>query len=101
MKIYLQEWQIEIKKFSIIFNKYGKESIDENILKNIFKEFYILGKLKLNIKYNQIINQNMKKIILNKKTKKEYQNLIQKIFQKENKKIKGGFYGRKYFAIRE
>lgn len=104
LKIYLQEWQIEIKKFSIIFNKYGKESIDENILKNIFKEFYILGKLKLNIKYNQIINQNMKKIILNKKTKKEYQNLIEKMFQKENKKIKkikGGFYGRKYFAIRE
>lgn len=88
LKIYLQEWQMEMNKFSIIFNKYGNESIDEKILKNIFKDFYILGKLKLNTKYNQMINQNMKKITLNKKTKKEYQKLIQKIFQRENKNKK-------------
>ena len=99
LKIYLKEWQIDDNKVSIIFNKYGKDSIDEKILENIFKDFYILGKLNLNAKYNQIINKNMKKIILNKKIEKEYKEIIQKILKKENK-MKGEFYGRKCFNFR-
>lgn len=105
LKIYIQEWKIPIEKFSIIFNKYSKESIDEKILKNIFNDFYILGKLKLDIKYSKIINQNIKNINSYKKIKKEYKKIIKKIIKKENKKtifnkIKGGFYGRKYFTIK-
>ena len=47
------------------------------ILKNIFHDFNILGKLDFNDNYNLIINKNGKNI--NKKIAKEYLNINNKL----------------------
>ncbi len=76
LDIYINKWKIEKEKFNIIFNKININSIDDKILKTIFSDFNILGKLKININYNLIINKNIKNI--NKKIKNEYLKIIKK-----------------------
>lgn len=74
---YIYQLNIEKNKIKIIFNKYNKYSINYNILKNIFAEFNILGKINLNNKYNYFINKNIK--IIDKKIKEEYIKIIKNI----------------------
>ena len=74
-----------------LFNKFNKNSIDINILKIIFSEYNIIGKIDINNKYNLIINKNANKI--DKNIKKEYLKIIEKYLinrKKQNfiKKIK-------------
>lgn len=91
LKIYKEEWNIDNNKINILFNKFNKNSIDINILKIIFSEYNIIGKIDINNKYNLIINKNVNKI--DKNIKKEYLKIIEKyliIRKKQNfiKKIK-------------
>lgn len=90
LKIYKEEWNIDNNKINILFNKFNKNSIDINILKIIFSEYNIIGKIDINNKYNLIINKNANKI--DKNIKKEYLKIIEKylINRKKNfiKKIK-------------
>lgn len=91
LKIYKEEWNIDNNKINILFNKFNKNSIDINILKIIFSEYNIIGKIDINNKYNLIINKNANKI--DKNIKKEYLKIIEKYLinrKKENfiKKIK-------------
>ena len=60
LDIYLQQWKIEPNKIGILFNKVDAFSIEEGILKNIFSDFRILGKIKYQKKYNLFINTNAK-----------------------------------------
>lgn len=83
LKIYIENWKIEKNKISILFNKYNNYSIDYAILKNIFSEFNILGKIDLNDKYTEMINKN--KIELNKKIKNEYLKINNKIMTIKSK----------------
>lgn len=83
LNIYINEWNIPQKNFNILFNKYNKNSIDFKILKHIFSEFSILGKLSINSKYNLIINKNMDKK-LDKELQEEYYKIQKKLFQKIN-----------------
>ena len=69
---YINSFNIEINKFYIIFNKYNSESINKDLLKNIFSEFNIIGYLKYNKKYNKLINKNNKFNFSDKKIRKEY-----------------------------
>lgn len=69
---YINKLKINKNRFQIIFNKYNKESIDFNLLKNIFSEFNIIGYLKYNKKYNKLINKNNKFNFGDKKIRKEY-----------------------------
>ena len=46
----------------ILINNYNKNSIDEEIIKNIFKENKIIGKINYEIEYEKIINTNFKNI---------------------------------------
>ena len=69
---YISKYKINKNKFSILFNKYNNNSIDINLLKNIFSEFNILGYLKYSTTYNKLINKNNKYGLLDKKLKKEY-----------------------------
>ena len=90
-KIYKEEWNIDNNKINILFNKFNKNSIDINILKIIFSEYNIIGKIDINNKYNLIINKNANKI--DKNIKKEYLKIIEKYLinrKKQNfiKKIK-------------
>jgi hypothetical protein len=82
LNIYINNWKIKREKFNIIFNKININSIDEKILKNIFSDFKILGKLKINNNYNFIINKNIK--IISNKIKKEYLKIINKIQMEVN-----------------
>ena len=75
LKIYNEKWNINKNKIKILINKYNKNSIDENIIKNIFYKFKIIGKLKLNEKYNLIINKNY----LDNNIKKEYNKISKNI----------------------
>ena len=91
LKIYKEEWDLDNNKINILFNKFNKNSIDINILKIIFSEYNIIGKIDINNKYNLIINKNANK--RDKNIKKEYLKIIEKYLinrKKQNfiKKIK-------------
>ena len=71
--------KINSKKINIIFNKINKYSINKNIAKNIFKEFNIIGKIKLNNYCNYLINKNNNYKKENKKIIRQYLKIINKI----------------------
>lgn len=77
LEIYINNWKIKKEKISIIFNKYNKNSIDNNILKNLFLDFNILGQLKLDENYNYMINKNTNYI--SKELKEEYEKIKEKV----------------------
>ena len=82
LKIYTENWNIEKNKIKIIFNKYNKYSIKYEIIKKIFSKFKIIGKIKINEKYDLIINKNnLNYLITNNK------NPCKRIIRKINKKI--------------
>ena len=85
LKKYTEEYKISKDKFYIVFNKCTKNSIDESILRELFREYKVLGKIKLREYYDYIINNNKSR---------------QRKIQKEMKKIekRGGFGGK---SIRE
>jgi len=78
LRIYLEEWNIKTEKIKIIINKYTNCTIDETIIKNIFSEHEIIGKLQYYPQYQMITEKN---ILRNKKIKKEYENINEKIMQ--------------------
>ena len=88
LNIYTNEWNIDNKKIKILINKYNKNSIDNNIIKEIFSKYKLLGKIKFNSKYNILINKNYEKEILTNKIKKEYIRVSEKIFKLKNRRIK-------------
>jgi len=65
LEIYLNEWNVEKEKINIVFNKYNKNAIDEGILKEIFGDFNILGKIKFIQKFILIRNKCYEKITKN------------------------------------
>ena len=81
LDMYEQNWNIEKNKINIIINKYNRNSIDENIIKNIFPEYKIIGKIKLNKNYNILINKNFKTPFTKKCIKKEYKKINNKIMK--------------------
>lgn len=60
----------------ILINNYNKNSIDENIIKNIFKENKIIGKINYEIEYEKMTNTNFKNINF---LSKEYRNNLKRI----------------------
>lgn len=74
---YISRYLIEKEKIYILFNKYNKYSIDENLLKKIFFEFNSIGKIKFNNKYNLLLNGQVFMSI--KKLRKEYFKIYKKI----------------------
>lgn len=86
LEIYKKDWNIETSKINIIFNKCTNKSIDENLLREIFEEYNILGKIKLNDYYDSMINKNM--------TEKEK-------LKKEIEKIKNQINKEKYYGTNQ
>ena len=87
LKIYNKNWKINEEKIKLIINKYNEESVDEKIIKNIFSEYKILGKIKFNKKYNNLINKNFEENIYTKNIKKDYKKITEKIIKLKNKKL--------------
>lgn len=76
---YKQFLKIENKKIKLIINKNNKFSINKKIIKKILFNYKILGKIKNNNKYTYYINKNYKNIIFDRKIKKEYYKIINKL----------------------
>lgn len=76
-KIIEKNYNNNLKKTKIIINKNNKFSIDENIIKNIFNNLEIIGKIKYTDIYNLLINSNFENNIL----------LEEKMLKKETEKI--------------
>lgn len=76
LNIYINKWKIKKEKINIIFNKININSIDNKILKTLFSDFNILEKIKLNNKFDLIINNNLK--IIDKKIKNKFEKIIEK-----------------------
>ena len=79
LNFYINEWHVKKNKINIIFNKYNKKSIDKKILKNIFIDFNILGKIDFKNNYSLMINKNMKNYFLYLKERKEHKKILNKI----------------------
>ena len=79
LNIYEKEWNIKKEKINIIFNKFNIYSINIELLKNIFCDYKIIGKINFNINYNLLINKNFKCKKEIRKIKKDYLNIINKI----------------------
>ena len=56
LEIYIEDWEVYPKKIEILFNKVDGNSIDENILKEIFGKFKIIGKIPQSNKFTEIAN---------------------------------------------
>lgn len=87
LTIYHEEWKIKEEKINIIINKYNENAVDDKIIKSIFSDYKILGKIKLNKKYNTLINKNFEEDIFTKNIKKEYKKITDKIIKLKNRKI--------------
>ena len=89
---YINLYNIENNKIEIIINKFKNNNIEIKILKNIFSEFNITGKIKLNSNYNNLINKNFKICKIDTSIKKDILNILYKI-DKKSKLVKETKYG--------
>ena len=83
---YENDWQVEKEKINLIFNKVKNDSISFFILKEIFKQYNILGKINFIKNYNTFINQNLNEIFLESSIKKQYKKISKEILK--NNKLK-------------
>jgi len=84
LETYINKWEIGKEKINIVFNKYNINSIENAVLDNLFSEFKILGKIKMNNIYDLFLNGH--KPIINYNIKKEYLNIISEAYpSKKNK----------------
>lgn len=67
------------EKIKLIYNKKSKYTISTKILKIIFLKFKMIGILKYNIKYNQILNKNVNKLYISKNIRKEFEKIIKRL----------------------
>lgn len=95
LDMYKNKWKINSNKIKIVINKYNKNSIDFNLIKNIFGEYEMLGKIKMENFYNSIINKNNNNLYHKKDERKEYkkigENILQVNFRKKEYLLKGFF----------
>lgn len=78
LEIYTKEWEICKRKFNIVFNKCTEKSVADEILKEIFSKYNILGKIELNDYYDLLINKNMvQKTKLHKEIEKIKKQIIE------------------------
>ncbi len=81
---YKNNYQIEKDKIYIVFNKIKDDSISLYILKDVYKQYNILGKIDFIKNYNTLINRNLKENLLERKIKDQYKK-ISKDMLKNNK----------------
>ncbi len=68
---------INKEKIKLIVNKYTKNSIDYKVIKNIFSNYKVIGKIEYSKKYDVLINKKARTI--NKEIKKQYSPIIKQI----------------------
>lgn len=75
LEIYLEDWEIPEYKFNIVLNKTNVNSIDEDIIKNIFSNIKIIGKIDLSKSYTSLANDIKTKV----GNLKDYENILNKM----------------------
>lgn len=75
LEIFENDWKIEFSKIKMILNKTNIYQISDEIIKELFPEIKLLGKMKYMDSYNLMINKNVDK----KEIKKEYERIWKKI----------------------
>ena len=80
LDIYIEQCNIQKEKINIIFNKWNKNSIDDGVLRELFRDYNILGKIKLSDYYDFAINRNN---IKNKKIEKNIKYIRRKIVRRK------------------
>ena len=78
---YINKLYIEKEKIFLLINKFKNDSNSFNILKKVFQDYNIIGKINFINNCNFIINQNMNNIFLENKIKNQYKNIARKISQ--------------------
>lgn len=72
------------QKIRLVVNKYTENCLDYEVIKNIFSNYKIIGKIEYSKKYDLIINKRVKNI--SKQIKKQYNPIIKQIKGKEIEK---------------
>lgn len=90
LEIYDKEWKIKNDKINIIFNKYSDNSIDDEVLRLSFRNYNILGKIKLNEYYDLAINKRLDNISVIEKEIETIQNNIKKKLKIKKRRRKYG-----------
>ena len=89
-KMYLEEmienYKMEKEKINFVCNKIKAETLSFNILKNVLREYNILGKINDVKNSNLLINHNMKNIFLEKEIQSQYQKIGNEILKNKNAK---------------
>lgn len=75
----LKKYETEKRKLSVIYNKKNEYTLDSKILKIIFLKYKMIGSIKQNNRYNKIINANVKKKVISKDIRSEFEKIIRKI----------------------
>lgn len=75
LEIFLNDFNLDVDKIKILFNKTNKYMLAENILEELFSNFKIIGNIKYSEKYNELINyKNFENI-----NKKEYEKIYKQL----------------------
>ena len=75
LEVYLEDWEIPKYKFNIVLNKVNVNSIDTEIINNIFSQIKIIGKINLSRNYTALANNTNFKFM----NLKDYEKIIRKI----------------------
>lgn len=75
LDVYLNDFNLDVDKIKIVFNKTNKYEIETSILEELFSKFNIIGNVKYDEKYNLLINTNNSNIINKKEYEKIYNSL--------------------------
>ena len=62
LEIYSKDWNVDDNKIKIIFNKFNKNNINIKLIKKIYFDYEIIGKIKLKNNYNDFLNKKSKLI---------------------------------------
>lgn len=80
LRIYEEDWNINRSKINIVFNRCTNNSIDESVLRDVFKNYNVLGKIMLSEYYDLVINKNMKQ---KSKLRKEIEKIKKEIIKEK------------------
>lgn len=75
LEVYLEDWEIPKYKFNIVLNKVNVNSIDTEIINNIFSQIKIIGKINLSRNYTALANNTNFKFM----NLKDYEKIIRKV----------------------
>ena len=56
LEIYVEDWEISQRKIEILLNKVNVNSVDQDIIKEIFNRFNIVGNIRFSLKFTELAN---------------------------------------------